>query len=813
MKKYLIAGALALVCNGLFTSCSEDMGNYSSPEEAKKAQFAQNFEKFYGTPDPNQDWGFGEAKVAAARTRGQGENSCGECIKPDMTNFPNYSTQYPNYTTPAPITDYERTFVKDWFEKNPGFTSGLNVSDFYVQHVWGEPNKNYNVWYNHYDENYMRNNKGATSNYYRDDKVEQATMDYLCVGNGTNYTHLLDFNANDNGSWKVVYMKNSSALSFKYHSSWCSEEYTYFKCAEINVPGVGKGWYVGLCMYGEKSDNGDKKLNNDMKTLEYCDDWIIKVIPGNGSTIINNKVSKVYKKKTVLVHKWVFCEDLGSSASNKDYDYNDLVFDAKVIEEHKVLRDADGNESTYTDDPSSIYYTEVTPLAAGGELTIKFNALSTNAHEMFNPAVASNVLVNTCRFDQEISLSHVEGRAGTTGVIPFDTYNEAIDINNVVVMVRSTQAAYELSAYKGEAPHKICVPVGTRWAYERTDIKDAYTGFENYVATRTEPWSTTGVEDNLYPLDGVAYEMKNDQTGEISYEEVSISSTTEYSYTLADVANENLLWSDVSGNTKFVKNGTAWEGTVAISASDLNTANIGDGTIIRFYFASENGFTIKATDNTWGDFDLGDSNSGWNKNLISGNAKNGYVEFKLNTTAANRFKEDNNRLIIQGFGLTALALTYDNSQISSGGDNNDNNSNEYTATHTLLSSSTAMTGGVIPIVTSQSSAQSYASKIVAGTSKLVLKYKVTTDTSVSGYSWYLKMGFSGVSGNGGPWDLSHNNSNSQTNQITTVEATITQDMLNSINDNVNNSWWSGGMFGLQGSGVSVESLTITNAKI
>jgi hypothetical protein len=124
-----------------------------------------------------------------------------------------------------------------------------------------------------------------------------------------------------------------------------------------------------------------------------------------------------------------------------------------------------------------------------------------------------------------------------------------------------------------------------------------------------------------------------------------------------------------------------------------------------------------------------------------------------------------------------------------------------------------MNGNVIPIITNQNNAQIYAKKIVAGISKFVLKFKVTTNTSVSGYSWYLKMGFSGVSGNGGPWDLSHNNSNSQTNQITTVEATITQDMLNSINDNVNNSWWSGGMFGLQGSGVSVESLTITNAKI
>lgn len=653
MKKYLIAGALALICNGLLTSCSEDLGNYSSPEEAKKAQFAQNFEKFYGTPDPNQDWGFGEARVAAARTRGQGDNSCGTCIKPNMTN-------YPTATAPADITDTERSYVKNWFETHPGFTEGLNISNFYVQHVWGLASKPYKVWYEHYDQNYMNNHPGATSNYYRDDYYDNGTIDYLSVGDGTNYTHLNDFNANNAGTqWKTVYMENSSALSFKYHCSWSSEEFTYFKCAEIDVPGVGKGWYVGMCMYGEKYDNGYRKINKDSLDLQYADDWIIKVIPGNGSTITTNKVNKVYKKKTVLVHKWVFCEDLGSSASNKDYDYNDLVFDAKVIDEYKVLRDADGNETAYTDDPSHTYYTEVTPLAAGGELTIKFNALSTNAHEMFNPAVASNVLVNTCRFNQEISLSHVEGRAGTTGVIPFDTYNEAIDINNVVVMVRSSQAAYELSAYKGEAPHKICVPVGTRWAYERTDIKDAYTGFEAYVGGGDEPWSTTGVEDNLYPLDGVAYEMKNDQTGTSSYEELSSSSTTEYSYTLADATNEHILWSDVTGNTKFVQNGNNWDGAVRISTDDLNAAEIGNGTIIRFYFASENGFTIKATDNSWGDFDLG--NSGWNQNYISGNAKNGYVEFKLNPTTANRFKQNGNCLIIQGIGLTALALTYDNS--------------------------------------------------------------------------------------------------------------------------------------------------------
>lgn len=666
MKKYLIAGALALICNVMFTSCREDWAQYDSIEEAKKAQFAENFEKFYGHISPTQDWGFGNASVAATRamTRGKDDNSCGDCIKPDMPAFPNYSTQYPNYTTPAPITDGERAYVKNWFETHPGFTGGFDISNFYIQHVWGQASKEYNVYWNRFDQNYMNNHPGATSNNYRDDFVTTATMDYLCVGDGMNYTHALDFNANDDGTnWKLVYMQNSSALSFKYHSSWSSEEFKYFKCAEIEVPGNcfadGQpriGWYVGLCCYGEKYDNGDQKLNYDMKVQQYADDWILKVVPGNGSTSTITKETKLMTKKTVLVHKWVFCEDLGSSASNKDYDYNDLVFDAKIIDECKVLRDADGNEYSYTDDPGHVYYAEVTPLAAGGELIMKLGNISSTVHGMFTPATADNVLINTCRFNEDFVTPHVEGLAGTTSKYEISSIDEAA-INSIDIFVRTQQAAYELSAYQGEAPHKLCVPVGTRWAYERTDIKDAYTGFEAYVGGGAEPWATTGVEENLYPLDGVAYEMKTNMVGHTSYSEISSTSETTYSYTLADAANEHIWWSDVSGNTKFVE----WGGYVSVSADDLNASEIGNGTIIRFYFTCENDYMIKATDFTWGDFDLG--NTGWGQNYIQGSSKSGYVEFKLNNTTANRFKQSG--LIIQGTGgVTALALTYDNSQKS-----------------------------------------------------------------------------------------------------------------------------------------------------
>ena len=648
IKKYLIAGALAFICNCLLTSCGDDLSKYGSLEEEKKVQFAQNFEKFYGKISPTQDWGFGDASVSAARamTRGEGENSCGICIKPDMDG-------YPSATAPADITAAEREYVKNWFEKNPGFTSGINISDFYVQHVYGEASKAYKVWYNHVDPNYINNHPGATSNTYRDDYWDNGTIDYLCVGDGTNYTHLNDFNANDAGTkWKTVFMKNSSALSFKYHCSWSNEEFTYFKCAEIDVPNVGKGWYVGMCMYGEKYDNGDRKINKEQKDLEYADDWIVKVIPASGSTSSINKVTKLMKKKKVLVHKWVFCEDLGSSSSNKDYDYNDLVFDAKIIDECKVLRDADGNEIAYTDDPEHIYYAEVTPLAAGGELMIKFNNLNSTIHGMFTPATGDNILINTCRFGQEYAAPHVEGLAGTTAQYEISSIDEAA-INNIDIMVRTQTAAYDLSAYQGEAPHKICVPVGTRWAYERTDIKDAYTGFRDYVAGGAEPWSSTGVDENLYPLDGVAYEMKNNMVGQTIYEEISSSSTTEYSYTLQDPVNEHNVW---TGNTDFI----GWDGQYALVIDKENFAEVGNGTVLRFYGVADGDFFVKAVyANSWDNVDLGDSRWKEDKCIYGSSSGKNCFELKLNTTTANNFKEHGMRL--WGTNLKLLCVTYDNS--------------------------------------------------------------------------------------------------------------------------------------------------------
>ena len=444
-----MTGIAAVAMCAAFTSCSKDLGyEQTNSEQAVVANYEAAFIKAFGQPAPNQDWGFGATRGI---TRSKDDNSCGSCIKPDMTNFPNYSSQYPNYTTPAPITADERAYVKKWFEDHHGFTDGLNISNFYVQQVWGQANKEYTVYYNHYDENYMNNHQGATSNWYQDDYKDYATMDYLCCGDGTNYTHSLDFNANNDGSgWEMVYMQNSSALSFKYKSSWSSEEFKLFKCAEIDVPGIGKGWYVGFCCYGEKYDNGDRKLNYYDKQKQICDDWIVKIVPGE--PIIVNYQGRI------------MAEDLTVRPNGKasDFDFNDVVFDWKI----------DGRVAT------------IQLRAIGGTLPLYVGGKE--VHRQFG--VAPNVMVNT-------GVTTENEPAAYTYTFPEGT--DPLPINIPIVVTRST-GDVTLEAEMGKVASKINVPTSTSWVREYMDIKNAYPDFVGWVADPNANWTSNYNSAYLY---------------------------------------------------------------------------------------------------------------------------------------------------------------------------------------------------------------------------------------------------------------------------------------------------------------------------
>ena len=116
MKKYLITGALALVGMVFNTSCQNDMENYSSPEEAKKAIFAENFEKFYGTPNPNQDWGFADASLASVTATTRAHNANG-------------NLWYQNWQRPVNVTSDEATKVLTAFSvKRKNQTNAITIN-------------------------------------------------------------------------------------------------------------------------------------------------------------------------------------------------------------------------------------------------------------------------------------------------------------------------------------------------------------------------------------------------------------------------------------------------------------------------------------------------------------------------------------------------------------------------------------------------------------------------------------------------------------------------------------------------------------
>ena len=660
MKKYLIAGALALICNGLLTSCSEDLGNYSSPEEAKKAQFAQNFEKFYGTPNPNQDWGFGDASLTRAKARTRGVNVNG-------------NLWYQNWERPVNVTTDEASKVLTAFSvKRENQTNNITIN-------W----ENYWVHQVHQSNNTYLDGYGQNTGdiHTKMNKI----IAYNTSGGSYYYEHVYNFNDGNNntpytdditkqqyvGTTLMVDMgtRASATNQFGYHNTLDSKDhFEYFIIAGSDIDAsLAEYYYVGFDFCASHPDGQEANKNMDVNRDWVYNDWIVRIslatpIGSNSSTggSISSSTdgTEVYTKQHVLVHKWIFCEDLGSSSNRQDYDFNDLVFDARIVDEYKVIKNADGTESPYTGDTSHRYYAKLTPLAAGGEYVMWFDQNNQPIHGLFVPSTANNVLINTCKSDQKISLSHMEGLPAQTIIYTFNSEEEAT-INNITIFVRSATATYDITAIPGEAPNKICVPPGTRWPYERTDIKDAYTGFTKYVEERVDPWDD-GVEANLYPLDNVPDSLKTDQFNQYTTIKDSDNSTENTTYSVSLTDSEHEIW---SGENDFAN----WKGDYAVSIAKSKFSEVGDGTVIRFYGVANSAFNVKAIyADSWANIDLVDSRwiTGDEKCNYGNSSLHSYIELKLNATTAENFKSKG--MLVYGNQFKLLCVSYDNTNKKSG---------------------------------------------------------------------------------------------------------------------------------------------------
>lgn len=493
MKKFLIMGVLALTAMSWLTSCSDkDIDPYSNID-ARKQRFDQVFKQVFGDNiDPNQDWGFwnGQSETLA-RTR--------TVVKTDMTD-------YPTTGNPAPITDSEREYVNDWFASNPGLsTQGLDIHNFYIQHVIGNTGNKQGMWY-YRDPVHPENDKDIE--FFSNEGI----MDYLLVGavaDGDQMEHVNDFNAQTGGPFSVVYIKDGSALQFGYHETFDNSYRYLFKLAKINVPGVGEGWYVGLSMYGVQNDNGEKRLGEQL--LQYADDWILKIVPADGNDAGNTPQTIITtdKREEEFLNESgrVFCEDLGASSQDadnlrKDLDYNDVVFDVfnyykkiytRQITTTKIWNGTDSiikNDTTWVQTGGPVKSrTYVVLQAAGGTIPLQVGGIE--VHEKFNVGTAT--MVNTVKNSADVYGSYL-----TRDPVGFNTPTAYGSIDSIPIVVRYSDEVGEITAYEGQAPMKICVPVGTAWAAERHGIGDAYPAFKQYVMNHTvNPWFSSD-PDHLY---------------------------------------------------------------------------------------------------------------------------------------------------------------------------------------------------------------------------------------------------------------------------------------------------------------------------
>ena len=390
-----------------------------------------------------------------------------------------------------------------------------------------------------------------------------------------------------------------------------------------------------------------------------------------GSTGSTTTSTDVYIKKEVKLHKWVFCEDLGSSYTKADFDYNDLVFDVKVIDEYRVVRDADGTETAYTGDTSHSYYALFTPLAAGGELKIMFSGCDKFAHAMFSPAWGDNVLINTAKDPDALAATckYSTGTSESFKCLEQSTLPTLDDINNVDINVSAkyndgTVAVWSLTAYKGKAPHKICVPPGTQWPYERVSIDLAYTGFSNYVERGDEPWDN-GDNDNLYPLTDLAENLKTNQVG-LAYEYVkdTENSTSTTTYSISPSSSETLVWQNLEGTSYL---GSDWSNQDhvfidynTLAQADPNNKPFGVGSVIRAYVNTEDGFNVQlfTQDAAYNWTKLFESYYGNNDSHISNNS--GYVEYTVTKADCDVLKRGLSYLVVSGIKATLLGVTVDN---------------------------------------------------------------------------------------------------------------------------------------------------------
>lgn len=237
MKKYLMTAVAALALGGLFTNCTkEDFANSASEDILQ--QYEQVFTTAFGTPAPNQTWGFGENTTA--NTRAMTRSNPGETYPATHTyangganananEWADPDKEFGGWVVPDPLTEGQKLRVKMYFQANPNLAyEDPHFRHFFVQQVYkGGTNPGSNST----EEVIAADGSSYTSDNMNHLTVGQSNMHINNFNTGTCTTNntVLDNGGNVNSgpyhSDEIMLMVNIDDTScFGYHDSGSSNQ-------------------------------------------------------------------------------------------------------------------------------------------------------------------------------------------------------------------------------------------------------------------------------------------------------------------------------------------------------------------------------------------------------------------------------------------------------------------------------------------------------------------------------------------------------------------------------------------------------------
>lgn len=410
-------------------------------------------------------------------------------------------------------------------------------------------------------------------------------------------------------------------------------------------------------------------------------DWIIRLVKAERENIPQVKVitsssttdgyvaRKIISAEKVVKSGRIFCEDIVSAKYElEDLDYNDVVFDAAIINTYRKLVttyldnnrnpldyfpngdkspkvEYDFDISGYANGYNSLYAI-VRLLAAGGTLPIEikvpsqYNADVHNVLGQTSTTIMINTLDKTEREKVNMAAVAAPVRAKDLEKATGDEKNKFYDVNDLDngielnVEYGNIAAGIKSKYYDDEtgevvASAKLMVPLGTPWAKERVNIADAYPRFNDWIKNESVkfwdyPSSNTSYfyNDNtntIVGLDPVKYAKDNiiSNNGEEEVIDLGVEEIKSDSYSEDLIDATNTYMATPTGTTIYDYNSTnvgpgyLYDGSTvtASSRTDITT-----GSKIRVYGVSINNWEVTCSG-------LGITASTY--------TENGYIEFDV----------------------------------------------------------------------------------------------------------------------------------------------------------------------------------------